>query len=180
MIPRSKTCFSLVIDALTDTVHRFGVTQNTTNFDLELDYIVGKMSSVEIETDDNWLTLKDNYSKLKYLNELVNFYNIPSESLFIKSLEKFMEIIDTQNQSYLREIDWNNDYADFRIEASIVKKCIKSSLQRNDIFQKLEDVLKAYEILVCVIEDIRGEKFEYFVESLFMEQFQPLAKRVCS
>ena len=173
----SKVRFSSVIDALTDRLQRFGVTQDENYLDIELDYIVNKMTCVKVEVDDKWDILQENYSKLKYLYELVNFYNMPTEGKFIKSLEKFMEKIDKQNQFYLREIDWDCDYIDFKIECSIIKKSIEKSLQRNNVFKKLADVLKAYEILVCVVEDIRGEQCEVFVEPEWLEHFERPLKR---
>ena len=166
-----------LIDALTSIVQRFGVTQNEKYLDCELDYIVNKMASVKIEVNDSWHTLKSNYSKLQYLYELICFYNTPTDGKFIKAVEIFICSLDKQNQFYLEKIDWDSEDSGFKIEGKLVKRCLKNSLEKRDPANKLSAVLKAYEILTCIVEDIRGEKYEYFVESAFIEQFEQPTKR---
>ena len=166
-----------LIDALTSIVQRFGVTQNEKYLDCELDYIVNKMASVKIEVNDNWQTLQSNYSKLQYLYELICFYNTPTDGKFIKTVEIFIISLDKQNQFYLDKIELEAHESEFKIEGKLVKRCLKKSLKQRDPIAKLSSVLKAYQILTCVVEDIRGEKYEYFVESAFIEQFEQPTKR---
>jgi hypothetical protein len=169
--------FSSVIDALTDSIQRFGVTRDENTFESQLNFIMSKMDKVVIEIEDKWDVLQSNYSKLKYLYELCSFYNMPTEGVFVRSLEFFCESMDKQTQDYLSQIDWDSQESDFRIEGRIIKKCMEKSLQRGNVYEKIADILKAYEILVCIVEDIRGEKYEYYVEPEFVKEFQPPQKR---
>jgi len=173
----SRVMFSSVIDELTDSIQRFAVIRNETAFESELDVLMGRMESASLDPLDKWEILQANYSKLKYLHETVNFYNLPSQGKFMISLEKFMDNIDRQNQYYLGHIDWDSRESEFKIEGKLIKRCLKSSLNRNDPINKLADVLKAYEILVCIVEDFRGEKCENILEPEFLDEFEPPKKR---
>jgi hypothetical protein len=169
--------FSSVIDALTDSIQRFGVQRNEDVLESELNYLVNIFDKVGIETTDKWEVLQDNYSKLIYLKELVNFYDMPGEGIFVTSLKKFCESMDHQTRVYLQDIDWDSRESDFRIEGGIIKKCLQKSLERENVYDKLDDVIKAYKILVTVIEDFRGEKCEYHIEPEFIEEFYQPKKR---
>ena len=166
-----------VIDALIDSIQQFGITRDENNFESQLNYIMLKMDTVTIEIEDNWGILQANYSNLKYIYELCNFYKMPTEGVFIRSLEKFCDNIDKQTQDYLSQIDWDSQESDFMIEGKIIRKYMEKSLQRKNVYEKITDILKAYEILVCIVEDIRGEKYEYSIEPDFIEQFQQPQKR---
>ena len=167
--------FSHIIDALTDSISHFGIIRDETNFEAELDFIISKMDNVEIKSSDTWNILQENYSKLKYIYELVNFYNMPADGKFIENMKKFMELVDKQNQIYLCEIDWNDKYDNHKV--LVIKRHLHTSLQRYNVFEKLSDVLCAYEILITVVEQIRGEKHKYFVDPTFTEQFEQPIKR---
>jgi hypothetical protein len=169
--------FSSIIDALTDSIQRFIVIQDPNRFDSELNFIVGKMSDVKVETDDKWEILQANYSRLKYLHEVVNHYNLPTEGTFVSALHRFMENIDKQTLFYLQKVDWYDRGSEFYIEAGVIKKCLESSVAQLDVFKKLEDVLKGYQILVCIVEDIRDEKCETILDEEFLNEFAPRKKK---
>ena len=169
--------FSSVIDALTDSIERFGVRRNEDFLEHELNCLINVFDKVGIETTDKWEVLQDNYSKLIYLKQLVNFYNMPAEGIFITSLKKFCESMDRQTENYLQDIDWDSPDSDFTIEGGIIKKCLEKSLERENVYDKLDDVLKAYDILVTIVEDFRSEKYEYHIEPEFVEEFDPPKKR---
>lgn len=169
--------FSSVIDALTDSIQRFVVIQDTNRFDSELNFIVDKMSGVKVETDDKWEILQANYSRLKYLHECVNHYNLPTEGTFVSSLHRFMENIDKQTLFYLQKVDWYDRGSEFYIEACVIKNCLESSIAQLDVFKKLENVLKGYEILVCIVEDIRDEKRDTILDEEFLNEFEPRKKK---
>ena len=169
--------FSSVIDALTDSIQRFGVKRDEQSLDSELNCLSNIFDKVDIETTDKWEVLQDNYSKLIYLKQLVNFYNMPTEGVFITSLKKFCENMDVQTEAYLQDIDWDSPESDFTIEGVIIKKCLEKSLKQTNVYDKLDNVLKAYDILVTIIEDFRCEKYEYHLDSEFIEEFEPRKKR---
>ena len=172
-----KVLFSSVIDALTDSIQKFGIIRDEKSLETELDFIMEKMENVEIQVDEKWVVLQTNYSKLLYLSELVGFYNMPATGKFVQSLEKFMDNIDKQTIYYLQVIDWESPDSEFKIESDIIKKCLEKSVQQHSVFDKLQDVLKAYQILVCVVEDFRGEKCERILERDFLQEFEPKQKR---
>jgi len=161
------------IDALCNSIQRFGVTQNENVFDFELNDIMSKMNITE--ENDHWEDLQKNYSKLKYLSELINFYNLPSS--FRKNLSIFMESIDTKTQYYLSEINWSNSDPDIKDDALRIKEFLEMSLNQNDSYEKLETVIKAYQILVPMIESFVGENCKELLDQEFLSRFEPPAKR---
>jgi len=161
------------IDALCNSIQRFGVTQNENVFDFELNDIMSKMNITE--ENDHWEDLQKNYSKLKYLSELINFYNLPSS--FRKNLSVFMESIDTKTQYYLSEINWSNSDPDIKDDALRIKEFLEMSLNQNDSYEKLETVIKAYQILVPMIESFVGENCKELLDQEFLSRFEPPAKR---
>ena len=85
--------------------------------------------------------------------------------------------MDVQTEAYLQDIHWDSPESDFTIEGSIIKKCLEKSLKQTNVYDKLGDVLKAYDILVTIVEDFRCEKYEYHLDSEFIEEFEPRKKR---
>ena len=166
-----------MIDALSESIQRFGISKNKTDFDDQLDFIMTKMKKIEIElTDEHWVTLKSNYSKLKYLNEIINCYGKEyrdTKGKFIQSLTVFMESIDKTTQYYLREINWSTPELEFKDESAIIQNYFYESLNQNDPILKLSNIVKAYNILIPIVENIRNEFSEVFLEPDFLELFQP-------
>jgi len=168
--------FSSVIDALTDSLCRFAIVQDHTSFESELDTIIGSMKKVDVNPDDKWEILQSNYSKLKYLQETINFYNVPTEGKFITSLAKFMESIDKQSDYYLREIFWDSE-TEFYDESQDIKCFLEISLLETDPVQKLSLVIKAYRILVSIVEDFRRETCQNLLDDEFLDEFAPKVKK---
>jgi hypothetical protein len=83
-----QTMLPNVIDQLSESIRKFAVTSNQERFDDELDFIMGKMKNVEIdeESDQHWDTLRVNYTRLRYLSETINHFNLPTEGKFIESI----------------------------------------------------------------------------------------------
>jgi hypothetical protein len=96
-----------------------------------------------------WDCLVENYSKLKFL-ESIDYELIGSIKL-MDSLRRFMEQIDKVSQHYLREILWE----EYLLE---IKKYLSDSLNHNNPITKLKYVVKAYELLVPIVEEIREQK----------------------
>ena len=74
---KGQTVLPHVIDALTESIRKFGVTRDEQRFDDELDFIISKMKNLDSsDSECEWEKLQNIYSKLKYLDEMINFYNL--------------------------------------------------------------------------------------------------------
>lgn len=169
-----------VIDNLSESIRTFAITSNQERFDNELDFIMNKMNTVEIDTEDSdeqWDTLRLNYSRLKYLNETVNHFNLPTEGKFIESIKRFMDSIDKKTLFYLREINWYSSEPSIFKESMEIKENLEASLNENDPFKRLTSVVNAYKILVDIVEDMRNEKCECALDLDFLNEFAPPHKR---
>lgn len=168
-----------VIDSLSESIRKFAVTSDKERFDDELDFIMGKMKTVEIdeESDEQWDALRVNYTRLKYLNEIINHFNLPTEGKFIESIKKFMDSIDKKTLYYLQEINWYNSEPDIFKESMEIKDHLEASLNENDPFKRLNSVVKGYKILVSIVEDMRNEKCEAELDPSFLDEFAPPHKR---
>lgn len=170
-----------VIDALTSSIELFGLTQNEKHFDKDLDTLVNIMKVVSIdkeaESQKNYTELKANYTKLKYLHELINFYNMPITGKFIDTLEVFMVTIDKKTQLYLETIKWYDPDIEFHNKCVKIKRSLELSLSVSNPLTKLQLVVDAYKILVPIIEQDRNEIIEDFVDISFRELFEAPRKR---
>lgn len=137
--------------------------------------------------------LSDNYTKLKMLKYLVQSCDI----LFIPFI-KFMEKIDEINQYYLKNINLDPEYYSSETEISIsvdrdsehnvnvsvydiqnlqntveiIKTDLEDSLNANDPIQKLELVLDAYSMMMLIVENINGKKYNSDIDSDFERPFK--------
>lgn len=110
-----------------------------------------------------WDCLVENYSKLKYLDSID--YELIGSTKLMDSLRRFMEQIDKVSQHYLREILWE----EYLLE---IKKYLSDSLNHNNPMTKLKYVVKAYELLVPVVEEIREQKcVQYIEDDEFIQTF---------
>jgi len=117
-----------------------------------IDEIVNELDNLSTtDTNYEWEMLVANYSKLKYLEEM------ESELSNLDSFRRFMEQIDKVTQKYLREINWDADF-EFIDESIDIKYNLCCSLNHNNPFKKLKHIIKAYDLLVPIVEDIRREK----------------------
>jgi len=116
-----------------------------------------------------WDCLVENYSKLKYLESIE--YEIMRNDTLIKSLTRFMEQIDKVSQHYLREILWEESLIP-------IKKYLSDSLNYNNPITKLKYVIKAYELIVPIVEEIREQKcVQYIEDDEFIQTFKK--RRTC-
>jgi hypothetical protein len=113
----------------------------------ELIFELDNLSTTDFNHE--WDCLVDNYSKLKYLETI--HYEILINDTLIKSLTRFMEQMDKVSQHYLKEILWEKSLIP-------IKKNLANSLNNNNPIVKLNYLIKAYDLLVPVVEDIRKQK----------------------
>jgi hypothetical protein len=113
-----------------------------------------------------WDCLVENYSKLKYLESID--YEITGSIRLMDSLRRFMEQIDKVTQYYLKEILWEGPIIQ-------IQKIFYDSLNINNPIIKLKCVVKAYDLLVPHVEEIREQKY---IQQIDDEEFiQTFKKR---
>jgi hypothetical protein len=150
------------MDDLITVIQNFGITQNDEYLDRSLDKI--KYTDADCE----WETLKSNYSKLKYLSQLFNFYYIPYYNKFTRTLNKFLESIEPVNHYYL------NSLRDIEIhEYYEIDDLLGDAFHIDDPLLKLNNVLSAYSILIPIVEDFMNEKYSYRIDDpSFLDAFK--------
>ena len=153
------------MDLLIESIHRFAITQNENYFDTCLDEIITRVNGLNTsDADFEWHNLRENFSTVKYLNELLNFYNISKNNKLIYLIGIFMDTIDRTTTHYLREINWDTQ--------PVIETFLINSLNANDPLQKLGEITKAYQLLVPIIEDLRNEKADFEInDQEFLKTF---------
>ena len=146
-------------------------------FDEGLDELISNLKIKE-ESDPNeeWDTLSENYSKLKHLHRLINFYKIKENGIdtlkFKKCLNLFLIEIDKTNQYYLRTLDWESEPF-FLDKIKLIKNLLEESLNINDPYEKLEIIIKSYFMFLPIIEYFREDKFvENITDIQFLKDFK--------
>jgi hypothetical protein len=140
------------MELLIKSIEHFAISQNEQTFDNCLDEIIFRVNNLyTVDAEFEWKSLRENYSKIKYLNELLNFYNIKQTKKFVTLIGIFLESIDKTTQMYLREINWDDN--------PTIQDYLLNSLNAQNPLHKLGLVLKAYQLLVPIIEGYRNETF---------------------
>ena len=130
-----------------------------------IDSVINDMKIIKINPQDPWEILQENYSKLKY----VSTFSLTS---YTQKLSEFMESIDKHTVQYLREIDFYDPGSDYRIESYVIRELLENSLNQHDYVKKIEIILKAYEILILVVEQIRNQRYTEIVDMDFVQLFK--------
>ena len=132
-----------------------------------IDEIISEFDNLSTQDNNHeWEMLIANYSKLRYLE------NMEFELSGLDSFRRFMEQIDKVTQRYLREVNWDADF-EFIDESLEIKYNLSNSLNNNNPFKKLKYIIRAYDILVPIVEDFRKEKFVDVIEDLdFIKTFK--------
>lgn len=127
-------------------------------------YELDNLSTTDLNHE--WECLAENYSKLKYLESID--YEITGSIRLMDSLRRFMEQIDKVTQYYLKEILWEG-------QTIQIQKIFYESLNINNPIIKLKYVVKAYDLLVPIVEEIREQKY---IQQIDDEEFiQTFKKR---
>jgi hypothetical protein len=120
---------------------------------------INKIKIDEIDSDYEFRKLVKNFYKLKEFKEIKN-----NSTSFQKSFKLFMEKIDSMNQYYMKNIDFNisvnntsvntfNDNLSIKDTVKIIEELLDKSLNVNDCNIKLDLVLDAYSNLILLIEN---------------------------
>ena len=154
------------MDSLIRSLEVFGVTQNKQRFDDSIDNIFNNLSikpeEPKIEDPDKeWETLKTNYSKLRYVYQLLNHYNYTLSDRFFVLLRAFTDSLDGMTQCYIEVIEYEKcDDEELKQSYDEIKDHLGKSLNTHDQVDKIKYTLKAYDILVPIIEDFRRESWD--------------------
>jgi hypothetical protein len=144
------------------------------NLDHELELVIGQMTDARItqgDCDVEWEILSQNYSKLRYLCDIIEIFP-KKTSTFYKSLDVFFLTIDATNQHYLRDIDWYYHEQSINCKCENTKYYLEQSLNTSDRCMKLKFILNAYSILVELGEYFRNEKYQDLVDDQeFLDEF---------
>ena len=145
------------MELLIKSIEHFAISQNEQTFDNCLDEIIFRVNNLyTVDAEFEWQSLRENYSKIKYLNELLNFYNIKQTKKFVSLIGIFLGSIDRTTQMYLREINWDDN--------PTIQDYLLNSLNAQNPLHKLGLVLKAYQLLVPIIEGYRNEKIDFEIK----------------
>jgi len=161
------------MDSLLKKLAVFNITRDEEQFDSDIDDIINSLNSNLLEDHDyQWNRLCENFSKLKYLDDIIKNYYIPESDKFLIALDRFMASIEKMNIVYLKEIDWHQNEHPDCLE---IKRLLDISVNENDPLSKLNFCVKAYTLLVPIIEIIRNEKRKEIEETekiKFAEEFK--------
>ena len=160
------------MDDLLEKLAVFNITRDEEQFDTDIDDIINRMSNdLLLEHDYQWIKICENFSKLKYLDNIIKNYYVPESDKFLLALEKFMETIDKMNLVYIKEIDW---YQNEHPDCVEIKRLLDISMGEHDTLARLNLCVRAYALLLPIIENLRNEKQKEMDESeqaRFVQEF---------
>jgi len=163
------------MDSLIDAINNFNILEDKS--DEIFDDLIYKMEILDTsDSEIEWDIIKSNYSKLRYLNHLIDEYDFPETQKFLKVLSTILDNIDSMTQYYLKELDWASD-ENIKEECVQVKLLFEESLNINLPIKKLKIILSAYDIFIPIIQDFRNERFVEIVDEPFLENLVKKRKR---
>jgi len=128
------------------------------------------------DSDTEWETITSNYSKLLYLNHLIDIFEFPETKQFLTILNKVLCDIDKKNNQYLHELTWEEE--EHEQNFVIIQNLFEQSLYCSKPIEKLKLILESYRILIPIIEGYRKEKFvEYIDDQKFLSDIYNVNKR---
>jgi hypothetical protein len=163
------------MDDLIKILENFNLTNNKQSFEKDLDDVIDKLDN--LNNEDEWIDLKSNYSKLRYLSDLISSITIVPK--FKEILSSFMNQIDKTNQRYLRDITWSyKDEYGCLINCYEIKDCLEKSLNNNDPINKLKYAVESYDMLVPIVEYVLNQRYvEIIDDQQFLSTFPSIKRR---
>ena len=159
------------MDSLIHALNTFTVKEGS------LDELISKIESVDIyDPEEEWVIISTNYSKMRYLSQLITFYSFPETEKFKAALLDVLNEIDKKNSYYLYGLTWED--SEYESEFNEIKKLLEESLTLTNPFEKLKIIMKSYRIFIPIIEDFRKEKcLDCMEDTLFLHKFDNLVKK---
>jgi hypothetical protein len=152
----------------------------------DVDDLIEKIENTKLfDPNEEWKNIQSNYSKLKYLQTvIINTDKNIFDRFFLEPFRKFLEKIDSINRYYFDNVSFNvDDYNDncgftkydigsIRLKIQVISSHLKISLDMDtpDI-HKLNYILIAYQNIIELIEDYRGECFIDLLDYDFINNF---------
>ena len=144
------------------------------SFDNQLDNLINSFEvNLDIDCDQEWEELSKNYSRLLYIHKFIKKHE-PTNPKFYKLVDTFLCDIDKKTQYYLREIDWYNNPefdGEFHSEIIEIRENFEHSLNTNS-FEKIKFLLKAFNLLIPIIEEFRKERLVIDIDDEFKQQLK--------
>jgi hypothetical protein len=160
------------MDELIKSIENFRVSNDSEKFDADLDDVITKLNQQDLLHDPQfeWELLCSNYSKLKYLNDIIKHYYIPESDNFFRSLIKCMDNIDKTTNRYIAEFDWDHEKKHNRDAPEILLYLTRSTTEKDPI-DRMHFCLKAYKKLIALVEFYRSEKYVGSLDKDFVQEF---------
>jgi len=149
-----------------------------TKKEIDLLDLIEELDQIEKpDSEMEWEKLKNNYLKLKYLDELFESHvTLPYNNSYLAALTKFLEEIDSLSKYYLEQINWEKDTY---YEAKRIQNCLKESISIEAYpIKKMKKILAGYKLLMDAAQEFRNEKITSTLidDDDFLETFQPMKK----
>ncbi len=163
------------MDNLLNALNSFNISDNKSSD--AFDEILSKMDNLYThDANEEWETLTGNYSKLRYLDLMIDNYDFPETKVFIDLLHSVLSEIDKKTQFYLSELNWEDDNKE---EFEYVHDLFEKSLNQNNPFDKIKMILEAYDYFIPVIEEYRSERFvDHDIDNLiFVKEIKSMRKK---
>jgi len=176
------------MDSLLSSLSKFTISNNVNEFEMDLMEIMDKMKNQEIDdSEEEWETIKENYTKLKFLDTLIKEhinisdikdFNLYENESFTLVITKFMEQVDKANIRYLRSINWEEALR-YVGHSYKIEELLNKSVNVSNPYEKMLCCQEAYNLFIPVIEEFRGETYEYDTvnDSEFLEQVNSLKRK---
>lgn len=135
----------------------------------DIDDLISKINSLDVNTTFEWDRLHDNYTKLKYFKNIYSNVDIKYyENIFKNPFLLFMKKIDELNKYYIEHINLDPEFytttADYNVYdlssirdiITIINNSLSKSVKSNNPSTKLDYVLIAYSNIILLIDDLKG------------------------
>jgi len=167
------------MNSLIKSLEIFAINKDEETFDNNIDNIMSNLKLNEEEEEENdpdyeWELLKSEYSKIRYICQLLNHYHYILPPKFFNLLKIFTDSLDKTTNIYISLIDEDIDQdEELSYYYKKIKKNFTESLKCENNVHKIELLLKGYDLLVPIVEDFRKEKYYDIVDPEFEERHNP-------
>jgi hypothetical protein len=146
------------MDTLIKGLKNFNLNKDVSSFDTLIDSLddINLGSDSELDSEQEWTRLSQNYLKLKYIDSLLDS-EIEYPEKFKNLLNSFLQSMDTVSQYYLREIEWALADPEIKEESDFIEKCLGDSLNISDGIEKLKKIIECYNVFIPLVESFRRE-----------------------
>jgi len=167
------------MDNLIKSLEYFAISKNKKLFNEDIDFIISTIKLEDEDPDREWELLKSNYSKLRYIYQLLNHYHYILPDNFFNLLRIFIDSLDKTTNIYIQLLEQSDDDDDeIKYMYQEIKQLFDSSLKVENEISKINIIIKAYDLLVPIIEDFRREKYYDNLDPEFLKLYNPSSKRL--